>query len=109
MNSFSCFRSVLAVCFRRSKSRLLPKLFRDRQRVDIELAPPDALVSSAMKLAVVMPAQGHRVFIAHLSSHGRLLSEFEMVCVRGLSATNDARLGADKFQVLAIPPAQRFA
>jgi hypothetical protein len=62
-----------------------------------------------MKLAVVMPAQGHSVFIAHFSSHGRLLGEFEMMRVRRLTAANEARLGANKLQVLAIPPAQRFA
>jgi len=52
---------------------------RGLQRINIELLPPYALVTAAMDLAMVNSAQRNGIFIAHLSTHGALLSEFEVM------------------------------
>ena len=62
-----------------------------------------------MKLAMVMPTQGNSVFVTDFTPHGSLLRELEMMRVGRLTAAGEARLGANKLQVLAITPAQRFA
>jgi hypothetical protein len=109
MKSFASFRSNLGVPFQLSNLRLFPKSLRGWQRVDADLLPPDALVSATMKLAVMIPAQWNSVFIAHLSSHSSGLGELEMMRIGRLPAAGQAGLGGNKFQVLAIAPAQRFA
>jgi len=58
---------------------LLPEALRGLQRIDIEVLPPYALVTTAMDLAMVKSAQRNGVFIAHFSSHGALLGELKVM------------------------------
>jgi hypothetical protein len=88
---------------------LLPESLGGWPRIDIQLLPPNALVSAAMKLAMVMPTQRNSVFITDFTPHGRLLRELEVMRIGRLTAASKARLGANEFQVLAITAAQRFA
>jgi len=105
MTSFFCVRSRFCA---RLRLGLLPKSLRGRQRIDIELSPPDAFVSATMKLAMVMPTQGNSVFVTDLTPHGSLLRELEVMRIGRLTAAGEARLGANEFQMLAIAAAQRL-
>jgi hypothetical protein len=109
MTSFAPGRSRLVAKPIRVKLGLLPKALCALQRVDSKLLPPSALVAVAMKLAVMKPAQRNGIFIAYFSSHRALLGEPEVMRIGGTAAASQAGLGADKFQVVPIAPAQRLA
>ena len=79
MTSFASGRSRHVVRRLRVELGLLPEPLRGLQRINIELLPPYALVTAAMDLAMVNSAQRNGIFIAHLSTQGALLSEFEVM------------------------------
>src|SRR5579863_772038 len=54
-------------------------------------------------------AQGYRKFVAHLESHRARLSELEMVCVGGVSPTNQTWLGGHEFEVDFVAQSSRLA
>jgi hypothetical protein len=47
----------------RNTARVLPEFERDRHWIDIDTIPPCGFIASAMKLAVVDAAEGHRELI----------------------------------------------
>jgi len=87
MTSFSGVRSLVNVVCLRFDLGLLPESLGGWQWIDIQLPPPNALVSAAMKLAMVMSTQGNGVFVADFAPHGRLPRELKMMRVGWLTAT----------------------
>ena len=71
----------------------LPEALRGLQRINVEVLPPYALVTAAMDLAMVYSAQRNSVLIAHLSTHGALFRELEVMCVRWLTPAGQTGLG----------------
>ena len=96
MTSFASGRSRHVVRRLRVELGLLPEALRGLQRINIEVLPPYAFVTAAMDLAMVTSAQRNGIFIAHLSTHGALFREFEVMCVRWLTTAGETRLGGHK-------------
>ena len=57
----------------------------------------------------MQPADRNGEAVAHFPPHRPLLREFDVVGIRGGASADQARLGGDKFQMLAIAVAYRFA
>jgi hypothetical protein len=54
-----------------SQPRVLPEPERDWKRIDVELLPPCGLITRAMKLAVMDPADPDGELVAHSASSGQ--------------------------------------
>jgi hypothetical protein len=61
------------------RSALLPKLERDWKRINVEPAPPCDLVTRAMELPVVDPANGDRELVAYPASERTRLGKGEVM------------------------------
>ena len=70
-----------------------PQPLRRVQRINVEVLPPFAFVTAAMELAMVYSAQRNGVLIAHLSTHGALFRELEVMCVRWMTTAGQTGLG----------------
>jgi hypothetical protein len=88
---------------------VLPQLLGKRHRVDVRGLPPRRLVAVSVNGPMVGTAERHREFIADPPSHRSRLYEPQMVSVRGLSPTQQARLRRYELQVGAIAVAAWFA
>src|SRR5260370_33319704 len=73
-------------------ARAAPKFTGHLDRIDTGLLPPCSLVACAMNRAVVDAAARHRKFIAGLTSERLWLNVSKMMRVRGLAASDGARL-----------------
>src|SRR6516165_9374060 len=101
---------ALDVCCSRSElMRLGPKVRRNGQRIDPLALPPGALIAASVELPMVQPADRDGEAVAHFPPHRPLLCKFDVVGIRRGAAADQARLGGDKFQMLAIAVAYRFA
>jgi hypothetical protein len=58
---------------------VLPKLERDRKRIDVQAPPPCDLVTRAMKFAVMDPADWNHELVAYSASECTRLGEGEVV------------------------------
>jgi hypothetical protein len=58
---------------------VLPKFERNRKRINIEPAPPCELVTRAMKLAVMYPADRDRELVAYAASECTRLRKGEVM------------------------------
>ena len=72
------------------------------------MLPPCAFITGAMNLAVVDPAERDHEFITHLPAQRSWLHEAEVVRIRMLSPTNEARLLSNKSQMLFVAMASRL-
>src|SRR6516225_8923132 len=98
------------VCYARGeRMRLGPKLCRNGQWIDPLALPPGALVAAPVQLPMVQPADRDGEAVAHFSPHRPLLRELDVMGIRRGAAADQARLSGDKFQMLAIAVAYRFA
>ena len=101
---------TLDVCYARGeRMRLGPKLRRNGQRIDPVTFPPGALIAAPVELSVMQPADRDREAVAHFPPHRPLLRELDVMGIRRGAAADQAGLGGDKFQMLAIAVACRFA
>jgi hypothetical protein len=73
------------------------------------LCQPGALIAAPVQLTVMQPADRNGEAVAHFPPHRPLLRELDVVGIRGAAAADQARLGGNKFQMLAIAVAYRFA
>src|SRR6516225_4748679 len=89
--------------------RLGPKVRRNGQRINPLAFPPGALVAASVELTMMQPADRNGEAVAHFSPHRPLLRKFDMMGIRRGAAADQARLGGDKFQMLAIAVGYRFA
>ena len=102
------FANVL-VCARRppassaSPLRLLPEPESYWNRIDVEPAPPCSLVTRAMKLAMVDPADRYDELVAHSASERAGLDKGEMMRIGWRTAAHEARLSQHEFAVVLIP------
>ena len=88
--------------------RLGPKVRRNGQWIDPLAFPPGALVAAPVELHVE-PADRDGEAVAHFPPHRPLFRELDVMGIRGGAAADQARVGGDKFQMLAIAVAYRFA
>jgi hypothetical protein len=58
---------------------------------------------------MVEPAQRHSELVAYFTSHGALLSELKMVCIRGAATAGEAGLGAHELQMMPVAKPKWFA
>ena len=70
------------------RPRLLPELQGDWNRINVESLPPCGLVSGAMQLAVMGPADRHDKLIAHSVPQCARLREGEVMRVRRYTAAH---------------------
>src|ERR1700751_5233487 len=101
--------TVDVCCSRGELMRLGPKVRRNGQWIDPLIFPPGALVAAPVELPMVQPADWDGEPVAHFPPHRLLLCELDVVGIRRGAAADQARLGGDKFQMLAIAVAYRFA
>src|SRR5207249_3470805 len=99
----------LRVALTAIRPRLLPEPKRDRNRVDVELPPPCGLVTRAMQLAVMDPADRDDELVAHAASECTRLCKREVMRIRRHAAAHKARLPQHEFPVVLIAEANSFA
>src|SRR6516162_9551106 len=85
--------------------RLLPKPECDGKRINVEPPPPCELITRAMQLAVMDPADWNDEFVAYAASERSWLCEGEMVRIRRHPATDEARLPQYESSVILIAQA----
>ena len=84
---------------------LSPQIASDRDGIDARILPPPRLIAPAMKLSMMLAAQRHGEFIAHLSSECPWLGKAQMMGVRRFSTTDDASLCGHEFAMLLVAEA----
>ena len=97
-----CWRSIV-------RPRLLPEPERHWNRVHVEPAPPCRLVTGAMQLTVMHPADRDDEFVAYPTSECARLCEGEVMRVRWYAAAYEACLPQHESSVVLIAQANRFA
>jgi hypothetical protein len=88
---------LIVTCDLEHASRLLPKSEGYRLRIDIDFVPPRTLVTLAVKLAMVDPAQRHCKLIRNSTPKRTRLRITKMVSLAPLAATYSARLTGNEF------------
>ena len=91
------------------RPRLLPEPKRDRNRVDVELPPPCGLITRAMKLAVMDPANRDGELVAYSVSQRTRLGKREVMRIRWHAAAHKTRLPHHELPVLLIAQPDGFA
>jgi hypothetical protein len=84
-----------------------PKHASSGGRINARLVPPRSLVTAAVHLAVMSPAQRNRKLVADFPAKRRRLHKAQMVGIGGPTTTNQTRLLGDGFYVLPIANATR--
>ena len=87
---------LVAACGRDNTPRVPPKSKRNRHGIDVGLVPPCALVTLAVKLAMMDPAQRHRELIRYPAADSAWLREPNVMSLAGLAATHGARLTSNE-------------
>ena len=91
------------------RPRVLPEHERDWKRVDIELPPPCGLVTRAMQVSMVDPANRDDELVAYTACECTRLCKGEMMRIRGHPAAHEARLSQHESPVILIAQANRFS
>jgi hypothetical protein len=89
--------------------RVLPEPQRHWNRIDVELLPPRGLVTTAMELAVMEPADRHGKLVTDSVSKRSRLRKREVMRIRWRSPAHKARLPRHELSMLLIAQANRFA
>jgi hypothetical protein len=102
-------RLLRTLCLRRGfmylgdfAMRVLPEPQRNWQRIDAELLPPCSLITRAMKLAVMDPANRHGELVAHSASKRARLGKREVMRIRRRAAAHKASLLLHELPVVLI-------
>ena len=88
--------------------RVLPKSERNRHGIDVGFVPPCALVTLAVKLAMMDAAQRHRELIRYPAAECARLREPKMVSLAGLPATHGARLTGNEAKMIFVATAAQL-
>ena len=88
---------------------MLPEPKRDWKRINIVLLPPCGLITRAMKLAVMDPANRDGELVAHSVSKRTRLGKREVMRIRRHAATHKTRLPQYELPVVLIAKTDRFA
>ena len=99
---------VVAACGWDNTPRVLPKSERNRHGIDVGFVPPCALVTLAVKLAMMDAAQRHRELIRYPAAECARLREPKMVSLAGLPATHGARLNGNEAKMIFVTTAARL-
>src|SRR5262249_45132511 len=91
------------------KPRVLPEPERHWERINLELLPPCGLITGAMKLAVMDPANRDSELVAHSVSKRTRLGKREVMRIRRQAAAHKTRLPQYELPVVLIAQAGRFA
>ena len=81
---------------------MLPEPERHWKRINVELLPPCGLITRAMKLAVMDPANGNRELIAHSVSKRTRLGKREVMRIRRHAAADKTRLPQHELPMVLI-------
>ena len=81
---------------------LRPKHASSGGRINAGLVPPRSLVTAAMHLTVMSPAQRNRKLVADLPAKRRRLHKAQMMSISGPTSADQTRLLGDGFNVLPI-------
>src|SRR5262249_15268279 len=82
--------------------RLFPKVARNFERIDPTVVPPRLLIAGLVQLSMMSAAERHGEFIARLETNGPGLCKPQVMRVRGVPSTDEARLGGNKFKVCLV-------
>jgi hypothetical protein len=93
---------LIASCSWGYTPRLLPKSERNRHWIDVGFVPPCALVTLAVKLAMMDAAQRHCELIRYPAAECARLREPKMVGFAGLPTTHRTRLNSDEAKMILI-------
>src|ERR1700747_2075170 len=107
--NLGALRTVDVCCSRGELMRLGPKVRRNGQRIDPLTFPPGALVAAPVQLTMMQPADRNGEAVAHFPPHRPLLRELDVMGIRRGASADQARLGGDKFQMIAIAVAAPFS
>ena len=88
---------------------MLPEPQRNWERIDVELLPPCGLITRAMKLAVMDPANRNDELVAHSVAKRTRLGEREVMRIRWCAAAHKTGLPQHKFPVVLIAQPDGFA
>ena len=91
------------------RPRVLPEHERDWKRVDIELPPPCGLVTRAMQVSMVDPANRDDELVAYTACECTRLCKGEMMRIRGHAAAHETRLSQHESPVILIAQANHFS
>jgi hypothetical protein len=86
----------------------LPKLPGNLKGANLNVGPPRSLVAATVEITMMVTAQRHGQFVAHLASKGGALRKFEMMGVARRAFADQAGLTCDEGQMGFVSPAQRF-
>jgi hypothetical protein len=89
--------------------RVLPELECDWKWIDVELLPPCGLITRAMKLAVMNPANRHGELVAHSVSQRTRLGKREVMRIRRHAAAHKTGLPQHEPPVALIAQPDGFA
>jgi hypothetical protein len=81
---------------------MLPEPQRDGKRINVELLPPCGLITRAMKLAMVYPANWNGELVADSVSQPTRLGKREVMRIRRHAAAHKAGLPQDEPEVVLI-------
>jgi len=90
-----------------ARTRVVPKLARNLERVDAGGVPPGSLIAGAMGRTVMDSAKWYREFIARLTTKCARLHEPQVMRIRRLAATQEAWLEGDVAKMLLVAVATR--
>jgi len=88
---------------------VLPELESDWKRIDVEVLPPCGLITRAMKLAMMDPANRDGEFVAHSIPKPTRLGKREVMRIRRYAAAHKTGLPQHKFPVVLIAQPDGFA
>ena len=86
----------------------MPEPPRNFQGIDPQIRPESRFISPLVKLSMMGPTKGNRVFVAHLASERLMLGKAQMMRIDRSSVTNQAGLRSHKLEMLFVTiPARR--
>src|ERR1043166_3268469 len=86
----------------------LPQLPGDRDRRNLEIGPPIALVAVPMQLAMMRATKRNGELVAHLSSQRARPRDLQMMCVARPCPAHQTGLRRHKSKMRLAAPAHRF-
>jgi len=82
---------------------LLPEPECDWKRINVELSPPCGLVTCAVQLAVMNPADWNGELITHAPSECARLRKGEVVRIRGHATADETGLSQYELEMVFVP------
>jgi hypothetical protein len=104
--SFCLFRELWCELLRNMgrdpARRFVPQTLGHSKRGNLNVGPPGYFIAVVMQLPMMITAQRHGEFVAHLAAERSRLCKFQMMRVARCALTNKARLLSDKSEMRLV-------